>query len=150
MLNKAQIHPIPIMFDIAADGCRTPLRFCKADPTSGVWLKGGRWLADGIYPGPKGLRERVLAMWKRSSAVPAEPAQEAARHPVKPDSPAPALRPPGMVEPRRTVWPHPANDTGRPVPLEKLSYIEDLKARIRGERREGRSLLRRDFDRERG
>jgi hypothetical protein len=54
-----------------------------------------------------------------------------------------------MGAPRRTVWAQPANDV-RPAPqMEKPSYIEDLKARIRGERREGRSVLRRDFDRER-
>lgn len=106
-------------------------------------------MADGIYPGPKGLRERVLAMWKRSSALPVGPTPEVAPDLVKYDSPTPELRPPGMGAPRRTVWAQPANDV-RPAPqMEKPSYIEDLKARIRGERREGRSVLGRDFDRER-
>jgi hypothetical protein len=47
------------------------------------------------------------------------------------------------------VWPQPANDVGPAPQIEKPSYIEDLKARIRGEQREGRSLLGRDFERER-
>jgi len=105
-------------------------------------------MADGIYPGPKGLRERILRMWSRSAAMTA-PEQDLAVIRERPDSPAPALRPPGMREARRAVWAQPANDV-RPAPqMEKPSYIEDLKARIRGERREGRSVLRRDFDRER-
>lgn len=106
-------------------------------------------MADGIFPGPKGLRERVLAMWRRSSAVPVAPAPEIAPGSVKYDSPAPALRPPGMGAPRRTAWPEPANDVEPQIATEKPTYIEDLKARVRGEQREGRSLLRRDFDRER-
>lgn len=104
-------------------------------------------MADGIYPGPKGLRERILRMWERSAApaVPLAPEPATSRR----ESPAPALNPPGMGPARRMVWPQPANDL-RPAPqIEKPSYIEDLKARIRGEQREGRSLLGRDFDRER-
>lgn len=104
-------------------------------------------MADGIYPGPKGLRERILRMWERSAApaapLPPEPASS------RRESPAPAFNPPGMGPARRMAWPQPANDT-RPAPqIEKPSYIEDLKARIRGEQQDGRSLLGRDFDRER-
>jgi len=105
-------------------------------------------MADGIYPGPKGLRERILRMWDRSAA-PAAPLPEPAPRVVKHGAPAPELRPPGMGPARRMVWPQPANDL-RPAPqIEKPSYIEDLKARVRGEQREGRSLLGRDFERER-
>lgn len=104
-------------------------------------------MADGIFPGPKGLRERVLSAWRRSSALPVEPDSEVAS--VRYESPAPALRPPGMGAPRHMVWPTPSNDRERASSTEKPSYIEDLKARVRGEQREGPSLLRRDFNRER-
>jgi len=104
-------------------------------------------MADGIYPGPKGLRQRILRAWGRSTALPAVTEQQ-----TKPqlETPAPALRPPGMSVSRpRVPWAQPANDVERRGDDEKRSYLEDLKARVRGERREGQSLLRRDFDRER-
>ena len=104
-------------------------------------------MADGNYPGPKGLRERLLEIW-RGNAAPAIETESVPerRH----EAPAPELRPPGMSGPRpRALWPQPANDVDRRGEEEKRNYLEDLKARVRGERREGRSLLRRDFDRER-
>jgi hypothetical protein len=104
-------------------------------------------MADGIYPGPKGLRERILQMWSRSAAVPAPQSIEG---PVqKAEAPAPAYNPPGITPARRAPWPVPANDLKPERVLEKLSYTEDLKARVRGEHREGRSVLKRDFDQER-
>lgn len=105
-------------------------------------------MADGIYPGPKGLRERILQMWSRSAAVPAPQPIEG---PVlqKAEAPAPAYNPPGMTPARRAPWPEPANDLKPERVADKPSYTEDLKARVRGEEREGRSILKRDFDQER-
>ncbi|WP_439541388.1 hypothetical protein [Hyphomicrobium sp.] len=105
-------------------------------------------MADGIYPGPKGLRKRILQMWSRSAAMPA-PQQIEPPAPQKPEAPAPAYNPPGMTAARRALWPEPANDLKPERSPEKLSYTEDLKARVRGEEREGRSILKRDFDQER-
>lgn len=105
-------------------------------------------MADGIYPGPKGLRERILKMWSRSAAVPAPQPIEG---PVlqKAEAPAPAYNPPDMTPARRALWPEPANDLKPERVPDKPSYTEDLKARVRGEEREGRSILKRDFDQER-
>lgn len=105
-------------------------------------------MADGIYPGPKGLREKVLQMWNRSAALPASAPIEPPA-PQKHEAPAPSYNPPGMTAARRALWQQPANDLKPERSPEKPSYTEDLKARVRGEEREGRSILKRDFDQER-
>lgn len=105
-------------------------------------------MADGIYPGPKGLRDRILQAWNRTAAIPVavgtEPFISQSR-----EAPAPAYNPPGITSARRQLWPEPANDVKQAPIVEKPSYVDDLKARVRGEVREGRSVLKRDFDQER-
>lgn len=106
-------------------------------------------MADGIYPGPKGLRERLLSAW-RSSAEPPVPRAEAPRPVITWGAPALELRPPGitrygprLMEPIGEIDRKPAA-----VPA-RSSYFDELQARVRGEITQGPSVLARHFENER-
>lgn len=105
-------------------------------------------MADGDFPGPKGLRAKMLNAFRLSAQdqpiMPA-PSPEQAR----PTAPAPGLRPPGMSGPRPTRQLPASPDIATSIDhYERRSFYEDLRARVRGDVREGNSLLRHDFDRE--
>lgn len=105
-------------------------------------------IVDGDFPGPKGLRAKILDAFRQSARhqpIMPEPVPEQAR----PTAPAPGLRPPGMSGPRPTRQLPSEPDMAISIQqYERRSFYEDLRARVRGEVREGKSLLRHDFDRE--
>lgn len=106
-------------------------------------------MADGIYPGPKGLRERLMSAW-RTSAEPSVAREEAPRPVITWGAPALELRPPGimrfgprLMEPVGKIDQKPATVSAR------SSYFDELQARVRGEITQGPSVLARHFENER-
>jgi hypothetical protein len=105
-------------------------------------------MADGEYPGPKGLRGRLLALWRRAVWNAADPPSSPLRKPRQP--PAPSLHPRGMGRWRAPALPiQPVMSDAAQRVEQRRSYYETLKARVREGPLGTTSIIRGDFNRER-
>ncbi len=103
-------------------------------------------MADGIHPGPKGLRGRILALWRRAVRNAAEPPSSPLRKPRKP--PVPTPHPRGTARWKAPALPVQPVISGAAQSAERRrSYFETLKERVREGGADSASLVRRDFDR---
>ncbi len=105
-------------------------------------------MADGIHPGPKGLRGRMLELWRRAVRNAPERPSSPYRKPWRP--PAPAPHPRGLVGWKAPALPAaPVMSEAAQNAEQRRSYYEMLKTRVRDGQEGAPSVMRGDFNRER-
>jgi len=105
-------------------------------------------MADGDHPGPKGLRFRILRLWRQAVRPAIDPPAPFSVKPRQPPKPHPHPRGLSRWKPPSLPVQPVMSEEARQAEQRK-SYFERLKERVRDGKTDQPSLVRRDFDRQR-